>query len=203
MKHRSHPPSRKKAPPQLPVLTEIVHMAHDLEETTVPGALLKEGGAQPDAPAISPIAAAMAMAKLSSSEPESKLEAAAPLARTAPPPPTIDHYIPQTASGFSSSWWMNDQEPALPEKTSPSAVVPSVAPLSETQIVQRVLVGLNSEVSNMFEQRIREAVGPVLMRVTDKLLTELRQQITLSLHDMVVRAVALEMAKVDQNSRKT
>jgi hypothetical protein len=198
MKHRSHPPQRKKSPPQLPVLTEIVHIAHDLEEITVPGALIRERPPQ-DTSATSPIAAAMA--KLSSPEPEP--QAAEPVHRTAPPPPTVDHYIPQTASGFSSSWWMNDQEPALPEKTSPSDVVPSVAPLSETQIVQRVLVGLNSEVSNMFEQRIREAVGPVLMRVTDKLLTELRQQITLSLHDMVVRAVAVEMAKVDQNSRKT
>ncbi len=222
MKHRSEPNPQapaEKSPPHLPVLTEVVHVVvHELDEVTIPGEIFQQplppqGG--PLAPATSPIAAAMA--KLSSPEldaPSMGLTPELQADHLKPDPtstaiPFIDHYIPQTNSGFSSNWWLTSPQPKEPAKvaapsvatapvSAPSvAAAPAAKPLSKDEIVQRVLVSLNQQVANTFEQRIHEAVGPVLMRVTDNLLTELRQQLTQNIHDMVSHAVAVEMAKVN------
>jgi hypothetical protein len=196
MKNRSKP---QKPTLQVPVLTEIVHMADSLEQETVPGALIGEPD-QPDQAALTPAvtsesAIAQAVAKWvtpvagAASPPPTP---AAPVASAPVDPLTFDHYIPQTASGFASGWWMDEA------KSAPAPTVQTTAAqaaLTQELLVKRVLAGLDRQVSEVFETRLREVVAPALLRLSDALLAELRHQLTLSLRDMVTRAVAVEVAR--------
>ncbi len=65
--------------------------------------------------------------------------------------------------------------------------------LSEQLIVERVLADLDKQVDLMFEHRLRETLAPVLARMTDTLVREMRNQLAVSLREMVERAVSLEL----------
>jgi hypothetical protein len=195
---KNRPPRQEKSPqppPNVPVLTEIVHV----DGSTIPGPLVVLKTQTDPAPAPAPTLTtssdiASAMAKLGT-QPEQQpapLQDAEPAVPTEPIPQTHEHYIPLTSSGFSSSWWMTEQEETAALAT-PSPAPPQ--PLCETALVERILSGLQQQVGTMFEQRVREVVTPALAKVGETLLTDLHLQLSVNLRDMVVRAVANEVAR--------
>ena len=239
MKNGSSSP-RNKPPFHVPVLTEVVQL-HDQE--TVPGALMMLPDVAPpeDPPEAEPGPSLFEgrpvpewLLKKQERQEPTLPPSVAPSPVTYPAdwtralrtghddpqpsreqePEAADHYIPDTASGFSSSWWMNDQEPEPPtvSVSAPQPLYPTPVPepvptpppapepvpqfvLDESQMVQRVLLDLDRQVGMMFEHRMREALVPAFARATDALMRELRQELALNLREMVARAVAMELAR--------
>lgn len=87
--------------------------------------------------------------------------------------------------------------PAATPATTPAAVAPAAVPsppaLDEARVVQRVMADLDKQLDLMFEQRLREALTPVLTRMTDSLVREMRGQLAQHLREMVTKAVSLEL----------
>jgi hypothetical protein len=65
-------------------------------------------------------------------------------------------------------------------------------------LTQRVLADLDKQLDLMFEHRLRETLSPVLARMTDTLVREMRNQVAASLREMVTRAVALELDRLQR-----
>ena len=72
---------------------------------------------------------------------------------------------------------------------------PASAPVDEARIVDTVMAGLQQRVDQMFEFRLREALGPVLARAADLVVSDARQELAHTLRDVVARAVSQEMAR--------
>ncbi len=90
-------------------------------------------------------------------------------------------------------------EPArLDEKPAVAVAKARPAPpvIDEAALTQRVLADLDKQLDLMFEHRLRETLAPVLARMTDALVREMRNQLALSLREMVARAVALELDRL-------
>lgn len=68
--------------------------------------------------------------------------------------------------------------------------------VAESQISQQVLSDVQRQVDRMFEYRVREALGPALARLTDQFVEETRRELSLTLRDIVKRAVAQELARL-------
>lgn len=68
-------------------------------------------------------------------------------------------------------------------------------PVDESHIVDSVMVGLQQRVDQMFEFRLREALGPVLARAADLVVQDARQELAHTLRDVVARAVTQELAR--------
>ncbi|HEY0821772.1 MAG TPA: hypothetical protein VGD46_23555 [Rhizobacter sp.] len=83
----------------------------------------------------------------------------------------------------------------LPVKPAPPPPAVPVAPavIDEARIAQRVLADLDKQLDLMFEHRLREALSPVLARMTDSLVREMRNQLAANMREMVARAVSLEL----------
>jgi hypothetical protein len=69
------------------------------------------------------------------------------------------------------------------------------ATASEQELVQRVLANVQRQLDLLLEQRLREAMAPVLARLTDALLREARGELAAALRDVVSRAVAQELSR--------
>jgi hypothetical protein len=115
-----------------------------------------------------------------------------PLPAMAPPSP-----LP---ADFSGSWWSRDEGPAVVSTPVPVPVpipapVRPVETVSEDVLVQRVFEGLEGQIDLMFDHRMREAVVPALARAADSLMADLKEQLHATLHEMVSRAVAIELAR--------
>ncbi|RZS57991.1 hypothetical protein [Sphaerotilus mobilis] len=67
--------------------------------------------------------------------------------------------------------------------------------VDEEELTQRVLIDVQRQIDRMFEFRMRESVGPVFARLLDAFLTETREELNKTLHDVVRRAVAQELAR--------
>ncbi len=67
--------------------------------------------------------------------------------------------------------------------------------VNEAELTQRVLVDVQRQIDRMFEFRMRESVGPVFARLLDAFLIETREELNRTLHDVVRRAVAQELAR--------
>ena len=67
--------------------------------------------------------------------------------------------------------------------------------IDEEELTQRVLTDVQRQVDRMFEFRMRESVGPVFARLLDAFLIETREELNKTLHDVVRRAVAQELAR--------
>lgn len=65
----------------------------------------------------------------------------------------------------------------------------------EELIAQRILPDLQRQVDLMFEYRLREALAPLLTRLADSLVREVRDELSTTLRDVVKRAVAQELAR--------
>jgi hypothetical protein len=66
---------------------------------------------------------------------------------------------------------------------------------SEDRIVQHVLADLQRQVDLMLEYRLREMLTPLLTRVADNIVRDVRSELASTLRDMVGRAVAQEIAR--------
>lgn len=72
---------------------------------------------------------------------------------------------------------------------------PPAAPASEDDLNQRILAEVQRQVDVMLETRMREALAPVLARLTDALVREARSELASTLRDVVARAVAQELSR--------
>ena len=79
--------------------------------------------------------------------------------------------------------------------TAPTQAAAISAPLNEEQIVQHVLRDLQRQIDLMLDYRLREILTPMLTRATDGLVLEARGALASTLHDIVARSVALELAR--------
>lgn len=70
--------------------------------------------------------------------------------------------------------------------------------VDETRVVQRVLADLDKQLDLMFEHRLRESLSPLLARMTDSLVREMRSQLAADLREMVSRAVSLELDRLQK-----
>ena len=188
---------------RLPELTEVVELAdppeahaaaQDLGARSRPSVVAEAPSRQaepPAPPAVSEVPSPPEWLKRRPGEPTVEL----PLPAMAPQTP-----LP---SDFSGSWWSRDEGPAvLPSPPPVPMHIPAplvshapASPVSEDEVVQRVVSGLEEQLDLMFDHRIREAVAPALARAADGLMTDLRDQLVSVLQDMVTRAVAIEMAR--------
>lgn len=113
----------------------------------------------------------------------------------AAPVPDSEYPSMVSDSGFPAT-----QPAALDEKPVAAAVRPAPPPpspvIDEAALTQRVLADLDKQLDLMFEHRLRETLAPVLARMTDALVREMRNQLALSLREMVARAVALELDRL-------
>jgi hypothetical protein len=117
----------------------------------------------------------------------------------ASPVPDSEYPAMVSDSGFAAT-----QPAALDEKPAaapvaalrPAPTPPPSPVIDEAALTQRVLADLDKQLDLMFEHRLRETLAPVLARMTDALVREMRNQLALSLREMVARAVALELDRL-------
>jgi hypothetical protein len=89
----------------------------------------------------------------------------------------------------------NAYENAPYEARDPETLFMSPAQVNEQMMVERVLQDLEKQIDLMFEHRLRETLAPSLSRITDMLVRETRNELALTLREMVSRAVAAELAR--------
>lgn len=77
------------------------------------------------------------------------------------------------------------------------AEAPALAELAndEERLVGNVLADLQRHADLMLEYRLREAIDPVLARLADGLVRELREDLAATLRDVITRAVSQELAR--------
>lgn len=85
--------------------------------------------------------------------------------------------------------------PASQAAQAAAAPLPALNALNEDQIVQRVLLDLQRQIDLMLEYRVREALRPALTRATDALVMEARNELASTLHSIVAKSVAQELAR--------
>jgi hypothetical protein len=78
----------------------------------------------------------------------------------------------------------------------PVAATEAPPVIDEARVAQRVLADLDKQLDLMFEHRLREALSPVLARMTDSLVREMRNQLAANMREMVARAVSLELDRL-------
>ena len=76
-----------------------------------------------------------------------------------------------------------------------AAQTAALPPLDEEQLTQRVLGELQRQIDVLLEQRMREALAPVLARLTDSLVRDVRGELASTLRELVARAVAQELSR--------
>jgi hypothetical protein len=140
---------------------------------------LTEVVAWPEA-ALSPDAAPNEVAAPAPSEPSA---AAAPPAPGAPITPAES--IAATASAASAASAVAPAEPSTP---------PQLA-LLESQLNERVLADVQRQIDLMLDYRLREVLTPLLSRVADNLVRDVRIELASTLREVVSRAVAQELAR--------
>jgi hypothetical protein len=104
--------------------------------------------------------------------------------------------VPDPAYAATAPSPLGVPEPAVPAVKPPPVAPMPVAPpaaIDEARIAQRVLADLDKQLDLMFEHRLREALSPVLARMTDSLVREMRNQLAANMREMVARAVSLEL----------
>lgn len=91
----------------------------------------------------------------------------------------------------------SDAVPATPAAAAPDSVAPGPELTLEDarSIEDAVLAELQQRIDLMFEYRLRETLAPTLARVTDLLIREAREEVALTLRDVVSRAVAQEIGR--------
>ena len=90
--------------------------------------------------------------------------------------------------------------PVLTEELEPVAGAsrpPAVelSALDARAIEEEVMAELSQRIDLMFEYRLREALAPTLARAAELLIREAREEVALTLRDVVSRAVAQQLAR--------
>lgn len=90
--------------------------------------------------------------------------------------------------------------PVLTEELEPVAGAPrgparEGPALDARAIEDEVMAELAQRIDLMFEYRLREALAPTLARAADLLIREAREEVALTLRDVVSRAVAQQIAR--------
>ena len=92
--------------------------------------------------------------------------------------------------------------PLLTEPVLTSEVVAALpvksAELTHDQLAQRVMADVQRRVDSMLEFRLREALTPILARHSEAIIRDLRDELSLTMRDVVTRSVAQELAKLRQ-----
>ena len=78
---------------------------------------------------------------------------------------------------------------------SPVVSAPVVRSPDEADLAQRVLFDVQRQIDLMLEYRLREALGPVLARISEAVIREARDELASTLRDVVARAVAQEITR--------
>lgn len=112
--------------------------------------------------------------------------------------PTLTEVIEMPASARASDASLPaslTDEPAA--RTERVAQLPVTAPpvFDEEHLVQRVLADLQRNADLMLEYRLRQALTPAMARLTDALVSEVREELVVTLRDVVARAVSQELAR--------
>jgi len=105
-------------------------------------------------------------------------------------------HVSDTAFAAAEPSPLSDWAPVEGLVSEPPAATPAI---DEVALTQRMLSDLDRQVDLMFEQRLREAMSPVITRLTDTMVRELRQQLARTLREMVARAVTQELDRVRRN----
>lgn len=63
------------------------------------------------------------------------------------------------------------------------------------QLTQRILADVERQVEQVLEYRVREALTPVLTRLTDALVRDARTELSSTLRDVIARSVAQELRR--------
>lgn len=79
--------------------------------------------------------------------------------------------------------------------SAPPVVRPGAPSFDEAAVTRRVLEEVQRQIDLMLEYRLREALGPMLARVSDTLIREARDELASTLRDVVARAVAQEVER--------
>jgi hypothetical protein len=72
---------------------------------------------------------------------------------------------------------------------------PGAPTFDEAAVAQRVMEEVQRQVDLMLEYRLREALGPLLARLSDTLIREARDELASTLREIVARAVAQEVQR--------
>lgn len=88
-----------------------------------------------------------------------------------------------------------DIEPANLPSSAPAAAPSGLSASDVDQVSARVMADLHRQIDRMFEFRVREAAAPLIGRLVEQLVTELRDELTLTLSDVVRKAVSQEIAR--------
>jgi hypothetical protein len=125
-----------------------------------------------------------------------------------PPPPKLVPTLTDVV-GFSLDGESEDADAALAQvdpvprsaevmqlrPVPPALAADAADAVNEAELTQRVLVDVQRQIDRMFEFRMRESVGPVFAKLLDAFLIETREELNRTLHDVVRRAVAQELAR--------
>ena len=79
--------------------------------------------------------------------------------------------------------------------TEADANVRAAPQISEEELVERVLADVQRQADQMLEYRLREALTPVLERLSEALVGDVRRELASTLRDVVSRSVAQELAR--------
>jgi hypothetical protein len=109
--------------------------------------------------------------------------------------PVLTEVVVMPDGATDSSFPDTQQPPPTQGFREAEASVISQAQVDENMLVERILHDLERQIDLMFEQRLREAMGPSLARIADMLVRETRNELALTLREMVSRAVQTEIAR--------
>ena len=84
---------------------------------------------------------------------------------------------------------------AVPAESALPSAMASEPPITEDQLVQRVLTDLQRQIDLMLEYRLREVLAPTVARAADALIRDARNELASTLHDVVTRAVTQELSR--------
>jgi len=76
-----------------------------------------------------------------------------------------------------------------------NAAAQHAPPMSDEQLIQRVLVDVQRQVDLMLEYRLREVLTAILTRAADGVVRDARAELASTLRDVVARAVAQELSR--------
>ena len=101
---------------------------------------------------------------------------------------------PRVEAGSAGAEEAPDAEVALAPEAEAEAESPPM-PIDEAELTQRIVGDIQRQVDQMLEHRVQAALTPMLEEWTRTLAQQARNELALTLRDVVAEAVALELAR--------